>query len=195
MPSRTDITEESAEAVVSRTELSRWVDIAAALNAAHDAGMPVGIDLDGTLTDRRAWSVIWDRDTGRWTVAGYEDQAETDNEEEDIPAAGTIAAGTASTARAEILRALQAYGHTATAARGLLSRADHEPRHDDPNDPAPDPDFRETLDGGHALVIEYGDCEMHASCQCGSHLGMTTPDASLDTFVPAWEHHTNTEVV
>jgi hypothetical protein len=57
---------------VPRTERSRWVTIADALNAAHAAGMPVGIDLDGTLTDHRAWSVVWDRTTEQWTVAGYE---------------------------------------------------------------------------------------------------------------------------
>ncbi|WP_405799335.1 hypothetical protein [Streptomyces sp. NBC_01506] len=60
-----------AEAFVPRTERSYWVAIADALNAAHTAGMPVGVDLDGTLTDRRGWSVVWD--AGRWTVAGYED--------------------------------------------------------------------------------------------------------------------------
>lgn len=60
-----------AEAFVPQTERSYWVAIADALNAAHTAGMPVGVDLDGTLTDRRGWSVVWD--AGRWTVAGYED--------------------------------------------------------------------------------------------------------------------------
>jgi hypothetical protein len=64
---------EQAEVFVPRTERERWVDIANALNAAHAAGMPVGIDLDGTLTDRRMWSVVWDRDAGRWKVAGYDD--------------------------------------------------------------------------------------------------------------------------
>jgi hypothetical protein len=62
-----------AEVFVPRTERSRWVDIAAALNAAHDAGMPLAVDLDGTLTDHRSWSVVWDRETARWAVAGYED--------------------------------------------------------------------------------------------------------------------------
>jgi hypothetical protein len=64
---------EAAEVFVPRTERSHWVDIADALNAAHAAGMPVGIDLDGTLTDHRAWSVVWDRNAEQWTVAGYED--------------------------------------------------------------------------------------------------------------------------
>ncbi|MFD3835344.1 hypothetical protein ACFWWC_03680 [Streptomyces sp. NPDC058642] len=59
-----------------RTERERWVAIANALNAAHAAGMPVGIDLDGTLTDHRAWSVIWDPAAERWEVAGYDDGGE-----------------------------------------------------------------------------------------------------------------------
>lgn len=67
---------EAAQAFVPQTERSRWVDIADVLNAAHDAGMPVSIDLDGTLTDHRGWSVVWDRETERWTVAGYEDAEE-----------------------------------------------------------------------------------------------------------------------
>ncbi|WP_055535664.1 hypothetical protein [Streptomyces graminilatus] len=172
------------------TERERWVRIADALNEAHSAGMPVGIDLDGTLTDHRMWSVVWDQTTRRWTVAGYEDQTEAAPavEEKDTQT-GSQPAGAASTARTEILRALQAYGHSDASALVVLRRADHEP-----HDPDPNPDFRETLDGGHALVVEYGDCEMHASCQCGTRFGLTTPDASLDTFVPAWEHHTNTEV-
>jgi len=62
-----------AEVFVPRTERSYWVAIAEALNAAHAAGMPVGVDLDGTLTDHNAWSVVWDRAGERWAVAGYED--------------------------------------------------------------------------------------------------------------------------
>lgn len=61
-----------------RTERSYWVAIADALNAAHTDGLGLGIDLDGTLTDHNAWSVIWDRDTQQWTVAGYDDEAEAD---------------------------------------------------------------------------------------------------------------------
>ncbi|GCD38031.1 hypothetical protein OEIGOIKO_05841 [Streptomyces chrestomyceticus JCM 4735] len=52
---------------------SYWEAIANALNAANDAGMHVGIDLDGTLTDRDEWSVVWDRTAERWRVAGYDD--------------------------------------------------------------------------------------------------------------------------
>ncbi|MFJ4624296.1 hypothetical protein [Streptomyces sp. NPDC088812] len=67
---------DDAEVFVPRTERSYWVAIADALNAAHSVGMAVGIDLDGTLTDRNAWSVVWDRNAERWTVAGYEDEGE-----------------------------------------------------------------------------------------------------------------------
>ncbi|MEU5595722.1 hypothetical protein [Streptomyces sp. NPDC020298] len=65
--------EDEAAVFVPRTERSYWVAIADALNAAHAVGMPVGIDLDGTLTDHNAWSVVWDRVTEQWTVAGYDD--------------------------------------------------------------------------------------------------------------------------
>lgn len=68
---------------VLRTERSHWVDIAAALNAAVDAGLPVGIDLDGTLTDHNAWSVIWDPSSKQWEVAGYDDDLD-EVEDEDL---------------------------------------------------------------------------------------------------------------
>ncbi|MBE4790971.1 hypothetical protein [Streptomyces caniscabiei] len=112
------------------------------------------------------------------------------SEEKDTPVGGTQPpTGAEFTARAQILNALQAAGRTPGQAATLLAQADREPRH-----PDPDPDFRETLGGGHALVVEYGDCELVASCQCGKPLGETTPDASVDTFLPGWERHTNTEV-
>ncbi|WP_326729023.1 VVA0879 family protein [Streptomyces phaeochromogenes] len=189
-PSQALLAMEPAEAVVPRTELSRWADIAAALNAAHTAGMPVGIDIDGTLTDHRAWSVVWDRGDERWTVAGYEDQFEdaTAAEEKDTEA-GSQPTAAASTARAEVLAVLLAAGYNEPAALELVQRADREPR-----DPDPNPDHPETLAGGHALVVEYGDCVMNASCQCGKPLGTTTPDTSLDTFLPGWERHTAPEV-
>jgi hypothetical protein len=56
----------------TRTERSIWQGIVDALNAAEERGMSVGIDLDGTLTDHNAWSVIWDRDTKTWVLAGYD---------------------------------------------------------------------------------------------------------------------------
>ncbi|CAM5683699.1 MULTISPECIES: hypothetical protein [Streptomyces] len=56
---------------------SYWETIANALNAANDAGMHVGIDLDGTLTDRDEWSVVWDRAAERWQVEPYDEDAPT----------------------------------------------------------------------------------------------------------------------
>ncbi|WP_309029027.1 hypothetical protein [Streptomyces alfalfae] len=74
-PTQTLREDEPSKACAPRTERSYWVDIADALNAAESVGMSVGIDLDGTLTDRTGWSVIWDRTTTQWVVAGYEDEA------------------------------------------------------------------------------------------------------------------------
>lgn len=71
-------------ASVPRTEREHWVNIANALNAAEDAGMSVGIDLDGTLTDHTAWSVIWDSVAKRWTVSGY------DAEDDETPCVCTV---------------------------------------------------------------------------------------------------------
>lgn len=58
-----------------------------------------------------------------------------------------------------------------------------------PHDP-PDPEFRETRAGGHALilehapghaiVVEYGDCEFWVSCQCGHRIALPIrPDRPL----------------
>ncbi|AMM12302.1 hypothetical protein Salbus254_5874 [Streptomyces albidoflavus] len=54
-----------------RTERSRWQAVADALNAID----VLGIDLDGTITDHTAWSVVWDRNAERWTVSGYDAEA------------------------------------------------------------------------------------------------------------------------
>lgn len=62
------------DAVATRTERSYWVAICDALNAAVAAGLPIGIDLDGTITDRNAWSVVWNPERKRWAVAGYDDE-------------------------------------------------------------------------------------------------------------------------
>ncbi|GAA0637651.1 hypothetical protein GCM10009535_12620 [Streptomyces thermocarboxydovorans] len=70
MPTSSQSSPASTEA--PRTERSLWQSIADALNAAQAAGLAVGIDLDGTLTDHKRWSVIWDRDTKQWTVAAYD---------------------------------------------------------------------------------------------------------------------------
>ena len=55
-----------------------------------------------------------------------------------------------------------------------------------------DDEFRATWAGGHALVIEYGDCEMHGRCQCGERFGTNTPDKPLDAFAGPWERHVMT---
>lgn len=63
----------AAPSQAPRTEREYWQDIADALNAATATGRPVGIDVDGTLTDHFAWSVVWDRQAERWTVGGYQE--------------------------------------------------------------------------------------------------------------------------
>lgn len=60
---------------VPRTEREYWLDIVNALNSAVAAGMPLGIDLDGTITDHSAWSIAWDREAGRWALAGYDEDS------------------------------------------------------------------------------------------------------------------------
>ncbi|MEE4540947.1 hypothetical protein V2S66_03065 [Streptomyces sp. V4-01] len=76
---------QAAEPFVPRTEREHWVAIADALNACNAAGMPVGIDMEGILTDHTAWAVVWNRDQERWEVGGYEDgsPAETPADAED----------------------------------------------------------------------------------------------------------------
>jgi hypothetical protein len=59
--------------------------------------------------------------------------------------------------------------------------------------PGPDPDFPATWAGGHALVIEYGDEELRARCQCGELLGVPqAPAMPLDAFGRPWERHVMT---
>lgn len=58
-----------------------------------------------------------------------------------------------------------------------------------------DDDFATTWEGGHALVVEYGDCEFYGRCQCGKDFGMVTPDKyHADVYGSAWERHVMTEV-
>jgi hypothetical protein len=94
-----------------------------------------------------------------------------------------------STARAEILTVLEDAGYNAAAARELLARAFREP-HTSP----PAHDARETLAGGHALIVQYGDRELHGSCQCGRRLGLIRPDKPMDGLGALWERHTCTEL-
>lgn len=146
-----------------------------------------------TVNVKRHYTQLGHPSTDSWSgdVAGFAERVaesiEAETQKDTL--VGARPAGTESTARAEILAVLQAAGYNEPAALELLARADREP-----HDPDPDPDFPETLAGGHALIVQYGDCELIGSCQCGRRLGTTTPDASLDTFVQPWERHTNTEL-
>ena len=55
-----------------------------------------------------------------------------------------------------------------------------------------DDHFPATWAGGHALIVEFGDEEMTARCQCGVPLGTGTPATSLETFAQPWETHAMT---
>lgn len=111
-----------------------------------------------------------------------------ENERKDTPV-GRLPAGTADSARSEILAVLQAAGYNPLAAGELVARAYREP-HATP----PDEEFRESLAGGHALIIQYGDCELIGSCQCGRRLARITPGKRLDALAVPWERHTCTEL-
>jgi hypothetical protein len=89
-------------------------------------------------------------------------------------------------ARSEILAALVRAGYSTSEAVALQERADK-----DPQTPTGlgDPEFPTTLEGGHALIVEYGDCEFYGSCQCGKKLGMVTPNNFGGTFGIEWEQH------
>lgn len=94
-------------------------------------------------------------------------------------------------ARTEILDALQRAGLKQSDALALLARADKEPQ--TPTGLG-DPEFPATLSGGHALIVEYGDEEIYAYCQCGKALGMCRPSQPIDRFSAKWERHVMTEV-
>ncbi|MFD5814353.1 hypothetical protein [Streptomyces sp. NPDC127038] len=96
------------------------------------------------------------------------------------------------TARTDILGALQRAGYKDREATSRMEAADKEPR--TPTGLG-DPEFQTTLEGGHALIVEYGDCEFYGTCQCGKQLGMVRPDRFRDdVFGAAWERHVMTEV-
>lgn len=109
--------------------------------------------------------------------------------EEKDTAVGSQPPAAASTARAEIRAALLAVGYNQPAADELLRRADREPH----AQPADD-EFEATLAGGHALILEHGDCETYGTCQCGRKFGVVTPDIPLTYFAGPWERHVMTEV-
>lgn len=94
-------------------------------------------------------------------------------------------------ARTDILDALQRDGYKNREAVSLLERADKEPH--TPTGLG-DPEFRATLSGGHALIVEYGDEEIYGTCQCGKALGVLRPSQPLDRLAGPWERHVMTEV-
>jgi len=55
-----------------------------------------------------------------------------------------------------------------------------------------DPEYPATWAGGHALIIEFGDEEFLARCQCDRPLGTCHPHDSLDKFQLPWERHVMT---
>jgi len=55
-----------------------------------------------------------------------------------------------------------------------------------------DSEYPATWAGGHALVVEFGDEELIARCQCGEPFGIGTPMTSLEQFSHVWEHHVMT---
>lgn len=61
---------------------------------------------------------------------------------------------------------------------------------------AEEEEFPATWEGGHALVIEYGDCELYGKCQCAldkptllNSFGMIKPNQSTNIFAEKWERH------
>jgi hypothetical protein len=52
-----------------------------------------------------------------------------------------------------------------------------------------DEEFPASWAGGHALVIEFGDEEFIARCQCGIPFGARNPASSLDLWQQPWERH------
>jgi hypothetical protein len=67
----------------------------------------------------------------------------------------------------------------------VITMADHP-------DPPAESEFPATWEGGHALVIEFGDMEIIGRCQCGVPLGTITPAESLEVFAQPWETHAMT---
>ncbi|MEU6340230.1 hypothetical protein ABZ883_04675 [Streptomyces sp. NPDC046977] len=61
--------------------------------------------------------------------------------------------------------------------------------------PSPDDDVeRASWEGGHALIVELGDCELHGRCQCGTQLGTVRVDKPLDDLACSWERHVMVDV-
>lgn len=165
--------------------MSRAETIAAVLRHSQPVREPLAYELRGSVvqllgpgTTDPTWTA-----TPELLAAAIDSALQKDTRRGPQPPAGE------STARAEILGALEDAGYNPAAAAELLARAHREP-HADP----PDKEFRETLAGGHALIVQCGDCEFLGSCQCGRRLGRITPDKPVNGLVALWERHTCTEL-
>ncbi|MFZ4206813.1 hypothetical protein ACOZE4_18445 [Streptomyces griseoincarnatus] len=172
MTSRTDV----IAAVLRRPRLKRPV-LAHELRQSLVQGLRIGTTVEWTATVPQLAEAIDSE------LAKQEQREQKDTRRGSQPRPG------GSTARAELLAVLQESGYNEAAAVDLLVRAFREP-HTSP----PDKEFRETLAGGHALVVQYGDCELLGSCQCGRRLGRVTPDRPIDHLAGLWERHTMTEL-
>ncbi|MGW0795139.1 hypothetical protein [Streptomyces sp. NPDC002692] len=164
---------------------SRTATIAAVLCHPQPVRQPLAHELRGSVVQLLAPGTTdptW-QTTPRLLAAAIDSALQKDTRP------GTQPSRAASTARAEILAVLQDAGYNAAAAAELLGHAHREPR-----DSEPDADFPATLAGGHSLVVEYGDCELHGSCQCGRRLGTITPAGSADHLAGLWERHVLTEL-
>ena len=53
--------------------------------------------------------------------------------------------------------------------------------------------FPATKAGGHALVVEFGDCDLYGTCWCGKTFGEWPASTSLDAIGQVWEKHVMTE--
>lgn len=166
---------------------TRTAVIAAALRNPKAVREPLAVELRGTVVQMVGPSTSHPT----WTATPEVLAAAIDNAlQKDTPTGtSTKPRGAEFTARAEILAVLEDAGYNAAAAAELLGRAHREPRTD-----PPDTDFVETLAGGHALFVQFGDCEFIGTCQCGRILGRITQAGSVDHLVGLWERHTTTEL-
>lgn len=167
--------------------MARRIDvIAAVLRDPKAVREPLAVELRGTVVQMVGPSTS----DPTWTATPEVVAAAIDSAlQKDTPTGSKTPRGAEFTARAEILAVLEDAGYNAAAAAELLGRAHREPR----TDPA-DTEFVETLAGGHALVVEFGDCEFIGTCQCGRLLGRITQAGSVDQLAGLWERHTTTEL-
>jgi hypothetical protein len=164
---------------------SRDARIAAVLRAAQPVRDPLGFELRGSVVQLLAPGTT----DPTWTATPEVLAAAIDSALQKDTPPGSTPGGAEFTARAEILAVLTDSGYNTAAAAELLGRAYREPRAD-----PPDTEFVETLAGGHALLVQYGDCELIGTCQCGRALGRITPAGSVDHLAGLWERHTTTEL-